>query len=107
MAGRRYLSRATRVRVRGRAVSIERERRIAAGSGATHADAPAPAPGRAHGERAAAPPEVVERNVVELARVSVSRLQREAPARGLSAAGTREIPATEDHVGSAVVMLGA
>jgi SAM-dependent methyltransferase len=97
VAGCRYLSRATRVRVRGHAVAIERERRIVDASGsATHA------PDDVRGE-----PATAERNVVELARVSVSRVQREAARAGLASAGTREIPATQEHVGSAVVMLSA
>jgi len=100
VAGRRYVSRATRVRVRTRAIVIERERRILAPEHPPHVAAGVPdTPARA----AAAP----EHNVVELDRVSVARLEREAVRAGLAPAGIREIPATEEHVGSAVVLLRA
>jgi SAM-dependent methyltransferase len=81
----RFSSRATRVGVLERTVVIERERRI---------------------ERPAVEPEI-ERNLVELDRVSVSELEREA-----SVAGPRPVPhqataPTEDHVGSTVVIFRA
>ena len=88
VAGRRYISCATRVRVRTRAIVIERERRILAPEHAPDAVAP-------------------EHNVVELDRVSVAQLKREAVRAGLAPAGIREIPATEEHVGSTVVLLRA
>lgn len=93
VAGRRYVSRPTRVRVLARSVAIERERRIVAARDGAGARRGAPA--------------VAERNIVELDRVSVARLQHEALGAGLTPAGVREIPATDDHVGSAVVMFRA
>jgi hypothetical protein len=44
---------------------------------------------------------------VELDRLSSSQLQREGREAGLTVAGTRSIPATEEHVGSEVVLLRA
>jgi SAM-dependent methyltransferase len=99
LAGGRYISRATRVQVRSGAITIERERLIlaegvsAASAGATGIAAQARA--------------VPERNVIELDRVSVAELEHEGARAGLTAAGTRAIAATEEHVGSAVVMLRA
>jgi SAM-dependent methyltransferase len=93
-----YLSRPTRVGVLGRSVLIERERRIlTAGEGAGGGGP------REHrsGEGAA------ERDVIELDRVSASELEREAIESGLRPEPAREVAPTEDHVGSAVVMLRA
>jgi SAM-dependent methyltransferase len=80
-----FSSRATRVSVLERAVVIERERRIA---------------------RPDIEPKI-ERNLVELDRVSVSALDREAIAVGFQPLPHRDISPTDDHVGSTVVMLGA
>ncbi|HEY3960731.1 MAG TPA: class I SAM-dependent methyltransferase [Solirubrobacteraceae bacterium] len=80
-----FSSRATRVSVLERAIVIERERRIA---GPT------------------AEPQL-ERNLVELDRVSVFALEREAIAAGLRPVTHREIAPTDDHVGSKVVMFRA
>jgi SAM-dependent methyltransferase len=85
IGGARYTSRATRVSVRDRTVVIERERRIAAPGGEPK----------------------IERNVVELDRVSVSDLEGEAMAAELHPVPTREIHPTSEHVGSAVVMARA
>jgi SAM-dependent methyltransferase len=83
-----YESRATRVRVRMRSVVIERERKVI-----TAAYAPAePA---------------CEHDAVELARVSRSQLEREGRKAGLTPIDPRAVAATEDHIGSAVVMLRA
>jgi SAM-dependent methyltransferase len=46
-----------------------------------------------------------ELNEIELCMLSAETLEREAQAVGLSPAGRREIPATEAHVGSTVVLL--
>jgi SAM-dependent methyltransferase len=78
-------SRATRVSVLERTVAIERERRIV---------------------RPAVEPDI-ERNLVELDRVSVSELEREAIAAGLRPIPHLEIAPTDEHVGSTVVMFGA
>ena len=80
-----YVSRALRVAVGPRSVLIERERSV-------H-----------HGARA---PER-ERDVIELDRVSAARLRREGRAAGLTPAPTRTIAATDEHVGSVVVMFRA
>jgi len=79
-----YSSRATRVHVRVRSIVIERERRILA-------------PARGGGEL----------DVIELDRLSAAQLEREGVEAGLTRAPARLIDATEDHVGSAVVMLRA
>lgn len=85
-----YISRATRVQVGRRVVRIERERAVLAGEE----------------QEARAQPRWV-RDVVELDQVSVSRLQQEGRKAGLVAAGTRLIPATEEHTASVAVVFGA
>ncbi len=79
-----YSSRATLVHVGLRRIRIERERRILE-------------PGQPVGEL----------DVVELDRLSASQLEREGVEAGLTPAPARLIGATEDHVGSVVVMLRA
>jgi SAM-dependent methyltransferase len=95
-----YLSRATRVAVLDRGVAIERERRVVPSGGRRGGDAPG------DGRPAAAEP-AVERNVIELDRVNVAQLEREGIEVGLLREPARQISATADHVGSAVVMLRA
>jgi SAM-dependent methyltransferase len=85
-----YVSRATRVQVGRRLVRIERERSVLA---------------PARGGRARGP--MRERDVVELDRVSVARLQREGRDAGLHTAGTRAIAATEEHTASTAVIFHA
>jgi SAM-dependent methyltransferase len=80
-----YTSRATRVSVLEHIVAIERERQIV---------------------HLAGEPEI-ERNLIELDRVSVSALEREAIAAGLQPNPHREIAPTDEHVGSTVVMFRA
>jgi len=46
-----------------------------------------------------------ETSAVELRTLSAGTLEREAATAGLRAAGRREIPASEDHVGSTAVLL--
>jgi hypothetical protein len=46
-----------------------------------------------------------EPSVVELERVTPRMLRREARAAGFRAEPDREVPPTEDHAGSSVVML--
>ena len=93
-----HVSCARRVSVLRRSVLIERERRIL------------PA-GDCEGDGALAGPPPVEhpceRHVVELSRVSVRELEREAIEAGLLPQPAREVARTEDYVGSAVVMLRA
>jgi SAM-dependent methyltransferase len=86
-----YTSQATSVRVLPTRIVIERARRaIPSGGGAS-----------SHGHPAG------ERNVVELARVSSSELEREGSQAGLHPEPAREITSTDEHVGSTVVMLRA
>jgi SAM-dependent methyltransferase len=98
--GALYVSRATRVSVTGRRFAIERERRIVSSGERGQGDEPG-------GRHFSGVEPTVERNIIELDRVSVSRLEREAIAVGLRPEAAREIPPTDDHVGSTVVMLRA
>jgi SAM-dependent methyltransferase len=98
--GALYVSRATRVSVTGRRFAIERERRIVSSGERGQGDEPG-------GRHFSGVEPTVERNIIELDRVSVSRLEREAIAVGLRPEPAREIPPTDDHVGSTVVMLRA
>jgi SAM-dependent methyltransferase len=79
--GVRYRSQALSVRVDERRVRIERRRTI------TAADS-----------------EASERDVIELDRLSAAELTAEAQAAGLHAHAVREIPATDEHVSSEVVI---
>jgi SAM-dependent methyltransferase len=79
-----YMSRPTRVSVLPRSVVIERERLICS----------------AQDSRTA-------RDVIELQRIDVAELEREAIRAGLEVRCTREVDSTEDHVGSTVVVLCA
>jgi SAM-dependent methyltransferase len=78
-----YISRATRVGAFERSVLIERERRILP-------------PGKRGGAGV---------SIIELDRLNASQLEREALEAGLRPYPAREVAPTEDHVGSAVVML--
>jgi SAM-dependent methyltransferase len=89
-----YISQATCVRVLPSRIVIERERQIVPGAGEPGVENPV-------GEPAG------ERNVIELARLSASELQEEGSQAGFSAEPAREIAATDEHVGSTVVMLRA
>jgi len=86
--GRRYASRAVFVRLQDEQIVIGRERTVS------------PA-----GRRGSiATPEL---NVIRLDRLNATMLEREGLRAGLQAVDVREIPPTEDHVGSLVVLLGA
>ncbi|HEX8715060.1 MAG TPA: class I SAM-dependent methyltransferase [Solirubrobacteraceae bacterium] len=90
--GLEYVSRAIRVAESRRMVTIERERRILRPS--------------ASGEQTDSGTELArERDVIELDRLSVARLERDARAAGLHAEPALEIAATDEHVGSTVVVL--
>jgi len=80
-----YASQAVAVRAEGDAMVIERIRRTVA----------------ADGSRTAAP------DVVRLARLDAATLEREGLAAGLRLQTRRRVEATREHVGSAVVVLGA
>jgi SAM-dependent methyltransferase len=83
-----YVSRATRVHIGREVMRIERERSVLA-----------PGVGSARPQ--------LQSDVVELDRFSVAQLQREGRDAGLAPAGTRAIPATEEHTGSVAVMFRA
>ncbi len=83
-----YASRVTAVRVRASSILMVRERKVLRA-------------GRGAAELAS------EREVIELARITPSQLEREGATAGLTPAPARAIAATEDHVGSTVVMLRA
>ena len=93
-----YESRPRRVALGRRSVVIERERRILAASEQPRWDARAGAGGRLR---------LRERSVIELDRLARRTLEQEALAAGLRPEPAREVPATEDHAGSTVVMLRA
>jgi SAM-dependent methyltransferase len=82
--GRLFVSLPSRVSVGRQRITIERERTVVPASDTEP-----------------------EHNRVILDRIGAATLRREARAAGLSAAGTVEIPATDEHVGSTVVMLRA
>jgi len=84
-----YVSRAIRVGQSRRTVSIERERRIV--------EAPGADGGEFEGD--------VERNVIELDRVGVAMLRRDARAAGLRVESVITVEATDEHVGSSVVVM--
>ena len=85
-----YISSAVRVAIDRHTIEIERERRVV----------PPRSAGRS-GEQ------ILERNVIGLDRLSAARLRREGRRAGLQPAGTRTIAATDEHVGSEVVLLRA
>jgi SAM-dependent methyltransferase len=80
-----YSSRPTAVRAEGDGFELERERQVVTSSGQVSAQ--------------------IDR--IHLDRLDVEQLEREAATAGLSPRGLRQIPATEEHVGTEVVMLGA
>jgi SAM-dependent methyltransferase len=92
-----YLSRATRVSELAETVVIERERRVLDDRPNASDD---PSQRNSGADR---PP---ERDRIELDRLSVRELQREAREAGLHALARREVPATDEHAGSVVMVLG-
>lgn len=92
-----YLSRATRVSEFAKMVVIERERRVIDDRSDTSGSS-----SQRISETARAP----ERDVIELDRLSARDLEREAREVGLHPLKRREVAATEQHVGSVVVVLG-
>ncbi|MHB8233730.1 MAG: class I SAM-dependent methyltransferase [Solirubrobacteraceae bacterium] len=91
LEGRLYLSRAVRVSELPDGVEIERDRRVIEERAGTR------------GGDAQPPP---ERNLIKLDRVDAAELEREAREAGLRAVARHEIAATDEHVGSVVVVLG-
>jgi SAM-dependent methyltransferase len=92
-----YLTRAIRVSELAESIVIERERRVLVDPSST-ADGPSQA-----ASDVAPPP---ERDVIELDRISAEELERDARRSGLRPLARHEIPATDEHVGSVVVVLG-
>jgi SAM-dependent methyltransferase len=90
-----YISQATSVTVLPRRVVIERSQR------SISADA------RERSDGGSADQPTVERNVIELARVSVAELEREGLEAGFRPEPALVIEPTDEHVGSLVVMLRA
>jgi SAM-dependent methyltransferase len=88
LAGELYVSRVIRVQTTKASIVIERERTI-------------------HSHRGEPRPRASSREAVELARVSPRQLQREGIDAGLTPLRNRSVPATPEHVGSAVVVLRA
>lgn len=80
-----YSSRPSAVRMDGDGFLLEREREIVTARGRLSA----------------------ERDQIHLDALDAAQLEREAHAAGLRQVGQERIAATEDHVGTAVVMLGA
>jgi SAM-dependent methyltransferase len=95
----RYVSQATSVRVLPRSIVIERSRRILSPDARQSSD------GSPAEERAQEP--AGECNVIELARVSASELEREGARVGFHPEPALVIEPTDEHVGSVVVMLRA
>jgi SAM-dependent methyltransferase len=93
--GLRYSSRALRVAESRAQVVIERERRVAR-------VAPSQASDPAGGSELSR-----ERDTIELDRLSASSIEHEARAVGLKPQPRIQIPATDEHVGSVVVVLRA
>lgn len=87
-----YVSRAIRVAESRRAVTIERERLILDR-------------GPAAREQGRARELLRERDAIELDRVGVARIERDARTAGLRPEAALTISATDEHVGSTVVML--
>lgn len=96
----RYISQAESVRVFPRRVVIERSRRIVSPDARSD-----PSNGSAAEQVTSEP--TAERNVIELARISTPELEQEASQVGFHPEPAREIEPTDEHVGSAVVMLRA
>jgi SAM-dependent methyltransferase len=98
VGGLLYLSRATRVSELVETVEIERERRVIDDRTVASAGA------RETTSHATGAP---ERDLIELDRLSARDLERDARVAGLRPLQRHEVPATDEHVGSVVVMLGA
>ncbi len=95
IAGVQYVSRALSVQLSRGSIRIERERSVFMMD-----------PRVAQPTAAVDAPET-ERDVIQLDRVSARQLQREGRRAGFHDAVLRTIPATDDHVGSEVVILHA
>jgi SAM-dependent methyltransferase len=104
-----YVSRTRRVNVLAQAILIERERQIlslgkVARTTEPCSGEPPPPPSDGGGSVEIHP---AEREVIRLDRVQVPDLEGEGIAAGLRVEPGREVPPTDEHAGSAVVMLRA
>ena len=97
--GRLFMSRAIRVAETPSSVVIERERQVL--------PALFPPPQQRSFEQDEHDAGSIECDVIELDRVTAAMVHEEAAVVGLRAEPTREIAATDEHVGSSVVMLRA
>jgi SAM-dependent methyltransferase len=106
-----YLSRAIRVSETERFVEIERERRVLAADGDTSTGRPStgapldPASADERSNQSTVLEPGPEIDLIQLDRLDARALHREAAEAGLRVERTREIEATDEHVGSSVVML--
>jgi SAM-dependent methyltransferase len=101
--GTEYVSRTIRICARERTVLIERERQVLPAG----REAPPAASRLALSRGGRSPTTVGERDVIELDVVSVEQLEHEAIAAGLHPVAAGRIEATEDSLGSDVVMVRA
>ncbi|HWX96935.1 MAG TPA: class I SAM-dependent methyltransferase [Solirubrobacteraceae bacterium] len=101
--GTDYVSRAIRICPREEGIVIERARRILPGG----REAPPEGSARLLRLGARSPTTAGEKDVIELDLVSVEQLEREGIAAGLRPAVALRIEATEEYLGSDVVMLRA
>ncbi len=103
-----YISQAESVRVLSRRIVIGRSRRIVSLAARESSDGSL-APESQDRDSADRPIEtsIVERNVIELARVSAAELECEGSRAGFSPEPALMIEPTDEHVGSVVVMLRA
>jgi SAM-dependent methyltransferase len=103
-----YVSRMTRVSVLEQTLEIERERQIFVDA---RDGAKGPKPPRRGGAEdrsdARRSPARAERELITLDRVGVSQLEGEGMQAGLRPEPPRQVPPTEEHTGSPVVMLRA
>jgi SAM-dependent methyltransferase len=103
LGGVDYVSRPTRVSTDRDRVVIERERRILPDG---H-EPPRQGSNRVLGSGARSRTSAAEQDVIELDLVSVEQLEREGVAAGLRPAGARRVEATDEYLGSDVVVLHA
>ncbi len=90
-----YVSQATSVRALPERIVIERSRRIV------------PSDTRDPNDECSADRPAIERNIIELARISAFELEREGSEVGFHPERALAIKSTDEHVGSVVVMLRA
>lgn len=105
--GALHLSRVVRVHVGARTVRIERERTVVPAIAPAAPRGAASRRARARAQAPGTPPAARERDVARLDRLGVAQLHDEGRRAGLTPAGTRAIPETDEHAGCVAVLLGA